>query len=492
MNLKGYIAVSILALSLPLLGARADVVHLARGGKLEGRVEDLGESIKVVTKFGTLTFKKSEIKEIVVQPLPEEIYQGRLGALEPDDVEGHLELAEWCRQHHFNKEYADLLQEAVRIDPSHQRAAKLWYEYQKRRLKLPISEARAKKLLGELGAGFKIKRSSHYLICHNSDETFAHQRGYLFEKVYQVFYSYFESKGFELVPLRERLVAVLFDSHAGYLGYARARDARLEHMEGFYSGFDNRVVFYNLMNRPEYIESRKQAEMVQKRLSVLYGRIARAAPRSKIVIQYEDGRRITLSKRQALGQVARDKQQLEELKSKMTGFYRDENVSVTVHEVTHQLWFNSGLAGRLRWSPHWLSEGVATFFEPAYQGEWAGMGRLNSRRMSDYHELRNRGRLLPLEELIAGAQPFFQPGDAQRAAYAQSWALFHYLINRRSQGLRQYVARISRWLLPLAPSKQRSLKLFTSSFGSDLKKLESEVAAYMSQLGENAPRPFTR
>jgi len=495
MNLKRhprYIAASFLVLCLPFVGARADVVHLASGGRVEGKVKDLGESIEVVTKFGTITLKKSQVKEIEFKPLPEEVYQERLNALGPDDLEGHLELAKWCRQHHLDKEYTELLQKAVRIDPDHQEAATLWYEYQKRHLKLPISDAKGRKLLEELGAGFKIKRSSHYLICYNTDQTFAQQRAYLFEKVYQAFYSYFESKGLKLVPLKERLVAVLFDSRDDYLNYARARDARLEHMEGFYSGLDNRVVFYNLMNRPEYVESRKQAETVERRLSALYGQVARASPRTKIVIEYKSGRRVTLSKQQALRQIADDKRELGELKRQMVGFYLDENVSVTVHEVAHQLWFNSGLVGRLRWSPHWLGEGVAAFFEPAYRGEWAGMGRSNPRRASDYAELLGQGKLLPLERLLVEQNVFFQPGDTQRAAYAQSWALFHYLANARTEGLRQYIAEVSGWLLPMAPSKEKSLKLFAKCFGSDLGKLETELAAHVSRLGANVPGPLAR
>ncbi len=487
-----YIAVSFLVLYLPFLYARADVVHLASGGKVEGKVEDLGESIEVVTKFGTITLKKSQVEEIEFKPLPQEVYQENLKALAPDDVEGHLELAKWCRQHHLNKEYAELLQKAGRIDPDHEEAAKLWYEYQKRHLKLPISESKAGKLLQELGPGFKIRRSSHYLVCYNTDPTFAQQRAYLFEKVYQAFYSYFESKDLKLVPLKERLVAVLFDSRDDYLNYARVRDARLEHMEGFYSGLDNRVVFYNLMNRPEYVESRKQADMVEKRLSALYGQVARASPRTKIVIEYKGGRRLTLSKQQALRQIADDKRELGELKRKMVGFYLDENVSVTVHEVTHQLWFNSGLAARFRWSPHWLSEGVATFFEAAYRGEWAGMGRLNPRRASDYGELQQQGKLLPLERLLVEQNVFFQPDDTQRAAYAQSWALFHYLANRQTEGLRQYIAAVSRWLLPMAPSREKSLELFSRCFGSDLGKLEIELAAYVSQMRAEAPGLLAR
>ena len=328
---------------------------------------------------------------------------------------------------------------------------------------------------------FLRKRSAHYLICYNSDETFTNQRAYLFERIYKTFYGFFENKELELTPLRKRLVAVLFDSRDNFLKYARSMGVWLEHTEGFYASATNRTAFYNLLNRPEHTRVRTQMEDISRRLTRLSAQIRRTSPRARITLQYEDSRRVTLSRSQALQHVARDKKELEKLKKEMLRFYQNENASVTVHEVTHQLWFNSGLADRRRWYPRWLGEGVAIFFETAYRDDWVASGYANSNRLQQYRELRSRGKLLSLEELLLTDQAFMQPGEGQLAAYAQSWALFHFFSVKHGQEFSHYVMSLSR-RQPTKPAKEENLALFKASFGANLESVQRELDAYVSQL----------
>ena len=56
---------SALALALPTPVARADIVFLNDGKRLEGDVTDKGNSYEIKTRYGTLTVDKSEVKKIV-------------------------------------------------------------------------------------------------------------------------------------------------------------------------------------------------------------------------------------------------------------------------------------------------------------------------------------------------------------------------------------------------------------------------------------------
>ncbi|MHC4252060.1 MAG: hypothetical protein ACYS9X_23320, partial [Planctomycetota bacterium] len=86
------------ALVLALAGwARADIVYLTNGQKIEGEVTDLGDSIRVRKTSGiTVVYPKSKVLKIVRQASAAEEYRKRREAVESDDAKGLLGLARWC------------------------------------------------------------------------------------------------------------------------------------------------------------------------------------------------------------------------------------------------------------------------------------------------------------------------------------------------------------------------------------------------------------
>ena len=61
--------------------ARADEVELTSGTVVEGKVEDLGDSIKIVKSNGSVTYPKSMVRKITPKKTPEEVYEDKARAL---------------------------------------------------------------------------------------------------------------------------------------------------------------------------------------------------------------------------------------------------------------------------------------------------------------------------------------------------------------------------------------------------------------------------
>ncbi|MBX3421229.1 MAG: DUF1570 domain-containing protein [Pirellulaceae bacterium] len=116
-----------------------------------------------------------------------------------------------------------------------------------------------------------------------------------------------------------------------------------------------------------------------------------------------------------------------------------------VHEAIHQLAYNTGLHERLFAHPLWFVEGLATLFEvPAvYEvslGQPSPKDRVHPEKYSHIkHLLHDTDALAAgLESLIASDQMF--QSDPQ-IAYALSWALNYYLIERLPQKYLELVDR---------------------------------------------------
>jgi hypothetical protein len=117
---------SIAALGLGLalaLAARADVVYLRSGGKVEGVVvSDAPDAVKVKTRFGVQTIARSDVDRIEKKETPEQVYAKRLAALRGDDVAGLLELAQFCKEKDLVAEWKATLEKVIAADPKNAEA----------------------------------------------------------------------------------------------------------------------------------------------------------------------------------------------------------------------------------------------------------------------------------------------------------------------------------------------------------------------------------
>lgn len=113
---------------LPLLvlvfALGADVVIKRDGGKVTGTlVVDPNDPAHVIirTRFGTIRFPRSEVRDILTTADPVEDYPSASKRF-PDTAAGHFDLAMWCRQNGYAKEYRQELERVLSLDPDHAEA----------------------------------------------------------------------------------------------------------------------------------------------------------------------------------------------------------------------------------------------------------------------------------------------------------------------------------------------------------------------------------
>ncbi len=100
----------------------ADEVELTSGRIVEGKVEDLGDSIKVVRSGGSVTYPKSMVAKITPKKTVEEIYEEQTRALAAGDVPARLKLARWCLERKLAREAALEFAKIVTADPDNEEA----------------------------------------------------------------------------------------------------------------------------------------------------------------------------------------------------------------------------------------------------------------------------------------------------------------------------------------------------------------------------------
>jgi hypothetical protein len=154
------------------------------------------------------------------------------------------------------------------------------------------------------------------------------------------------------------------------------------------------------------------------------------------------------------------------------------NIRTITHELAHQLAFNSGLQRRDATYPFWLTEGLATNFE-ADSPNSVGLGREDSHYRQRLIEAKAGGRLIPLERFVGMTDWTAGLGSATRDAYAQSWGLFHFLLQSHPGELKKYLAELSPLWLP-QQNAESLRRRFIAVFGP-VKPLEEDFLRSIDQ-----------
>ncbi|MBI2823406.1 MAG: HEAT repeat domain-containing protein [Planctomycetia bacterium] len=118
--------VALVAVFLSCDRARADVFVLNNGGRVEGTLANPDEKPrdKYVIKTSTggeITLRRDQVKEF--HPTrPEEQEYEQIRPKYPDTVDGHFELAEWCREHKLLAQRKRHLERVIELEPDHAKA----------------------------------------------------------------------------------------------------------------------------------------------------------------------------------------------------------------------------------------------------------------------------------------------------------------------------------------------------------------------------------
>jgi HEAT repeats/PBS lyase HEAT-like repeat len=106
--------------------ARADVIELNNGGRIEGQLvdpdRDSSADYTILTASGgRITVARSEVARIVRRSPAEEEYERRAQAA-ADNADAHWQLAQWCRENDLRDQYRDQLARVLELDPNHEQA----------------------------------------------------------------------------------------------------------------------------------------------------------------------------------------------------------------------------------------------------------------------------------------------------------------------------------------------------------------------------------
>lgn len=262
-------------------------------------------------------------------------------------------------------------------------------------------------LASELGSAYKIHLSDNFAFIFNRHEDFVRAGLDLLETTRGDFYDLYREAGFHLREAEERHVWICFSTRADFERYARQADnSPLSWLSEYYSARTNRVTLVRGQVRSAASGGRQGAGESQgvgihaNDDGLQAADYAIIRPREKFRLHASDVTRLT-------------------------------------HEASHQFSFNSGILTRGVMYPMWVAEGLATNFEADDTG-LTGRGLLNSSRRQRFVEVRWRGDLQPLSEFVGMVKPP-QGGTAVSDAYAQSWALYGFLMEKHRGELMRYL-----------------------------------------------------
>ncbi len=295
----------------------------------------------------------------------------------------------------------------------------------------PLTNAAlAKQLQAEFGAGVGVVNTKHYVICGTAGRAYAQWCGILFERLFGAFHNYWKQRGMKLREPEFPLVAIVFASEREFAAYAAA-DAgpAAAAARGYFKITANRMVLYDLTSAGR--GPADSLDEINRRLS--------AAPL---------------------------------------------NIATVIHEATHQIAFNSGMHTRLADNPVWLTEGMAMFFETpdlSSSSGWKTVGAVNTPRLDQFAGYLTERPVDSLASLVRSDARFLDP-DAMQNAYAEAWALTHFLIKTRKTAYVDYLRQISaRRRLEFNTPEER-LRDFRQAFGDDLATLDAEFIKYAQRL----------
>ena len=149
--------------------------------------------------------------------------------------------------------------------------------------------------------------------------------------------------------------------------------------------------------------------------------------------------------------------------------YSDSS-EIIYHEYSHLL-----LQNAMTTIPVWFNEGLAEYFSTfTLRGTDAEAGHPIAR-----HLVLLRDRFVPLTELLAvdSASPLYNEGTRRSIFYAESWALVHYLLLGRPDG----VATINKYLHACAAGTPSDDAL-AAAVGVPIRTIDSELRSYVKRL----------
>ncbi len=295
----------------------------------------------------------------------------------------------------------------------------------------------AERLLEEMGPGFQVHQSKHYVIVYNTTRVYARWCSSLLERLQKGFLAFWKKRGSKVQAPEAPLAVLVFNNKATYMKHARAElGASAGNAIGYYSFQTNRIVMYDLTGSQAF--------------------------------RRENTRRGSMKDITAL----------------LRNPQAEPLVATMVHEATHQIAFNCGLQTRYVDNPVWLCEGMASYFETPNLSSnrlWSGTDKINYERWNRFRKNVRAGKAANLTTLVSSDSRLRIPRTAVDG-YAEAWAWNYFLIKWHPKEYVEYIDMLADKPLLVQDDQATRLAEFREHFGDDLKKLEAEFYRRMSKI----------
>ncbi len=328
-----------------------------------------------------------------------------------------------------------------------------------------------------LPATFRTYETSRFIVLSDTDPTWSREQANRLERAHQQFQRFCRRLDLRPLPLKHKLVCVLFDNRDAYQAFAREHDEVVSAwIAGYYAPAADRIVFYNIKSNPSVAQANEQLAEMQAKID----EVRRGALDARRWGRGEEAESLNHLHHQYRDHVQRERDRVDE-------FTQRVSVSTTTHEAIHMLLFHCGVQTPRVQYPLWICEGLATNFETDDASRNFGPDCEHAPRRERFDELLAGDRLLPLEELVPLVEIPAEDADEFAAiVYHQSYALVHWMSRFRKPEMAAYLnlmrAESTGRLSPL-----RHRELFVKAFG-EIESLERSWLRHESDRLASASR----
>jgi hypothetical protein len=390
----------------------------------------------------------------------------RLSSIDRSDPNELFAVAAWAAEQQLDPDAYELCEQVLELDAAHDDAFSLLWSLDSDRSLAVDSETyrEARKLLPR--SRFTETQTTRFVILSDAGPHWTREQAERLERAHREFMRFCRRLHLRPLPLRNKLVCILFASSVDYRRFAAEQDGVHDAwMMGYYSPRHDWTVFFDVQSSEPVREAHRQIESMEMELSEIRQQIA-AAERNRQPDQ------VTSLRREA----SRFEQHLGRERRRINSFASDAGIATTMHEALHHLAFHCGVQSRRVQYPLWMSEGLATCFETDAPNEAFGPDRDYSPRREEFQRLLREDLLLPLNALVQLANVPDQSDQTITTIYHQSYALMGWLCRFRAEQLGRYVA-LMRGQPAGRPTPARHLELFEQAFG-DVESLETSWLSF--------------
>ena len=332
---------------------------------------------------------------------------------------------------------------------------------------IPSDEKAESEALELVGPAFKTKHTSHYAVIHNTTDEEVARFSTAIEGTYRSCMKYVDALGLRSEKPEKKLIIFYFNEHKDYSAFSQKlkHGPRPQSQPGVYFPELNRSLFYNFRNQDSFKAAIAGAE---KKLEALRAQLR--APG------------LTAERRRQIQAEMKNAQAEVNFAGRQGG---DLSEGIVQHEVSHQVLWNVGYHNKKHFfaNPRWLAEGTAQMFETLADGGGANFGAVNTDRLRHYLELDKTGGLIPLKAFVSTHTWFDEKTIG--TAYAESWALTHYLNRAKRKQLKAYVEIILKRPKNFKTTEAVELADFEKAFGKLDARWEKTWKTWMRKVRIN-------